>query len=122
MKNVSLTKVTAVVVFAAFASNFVMANGDVKTLSAKAVPVKAASAKVVSIKTEQISFSQLINELDSDKNGLLSQAEVLASESKLLLTEFTKMDTDGDSQISEEEFNQYIAQTKDVVPAAKSTS
>jgi Ca2+-binding EF-hand superfamily protein len=112
MNNVSLTKVTVAVVFAALASNFVMANGDVKALSAKATPVK----------TEQVSFSQLINKLDSDKNGLLSQAEVLASESKLLLTEFTKMDTDGDSQISEEEFNQYIAQAKNVVPAVKSTS
>lgn len=120
MKNVSLTRVTAVVVFAAFASNFVMANEETKTVAVKAVSVKSTPATKEQV--PQISFTQLIVKLDSDKNGLLSQSEVLASESKLLLTEFTKMDTDGDSQISEEEFNQYLAQAKNAVPAAKSTS
>ena len=107
MKNVSLMKITAmvVVVTVALASNFVNAEDKVNKTIAKAQSDVAELAK-------QLKFSSLIEKLDSDKNGMLSQTEVSTNQSQLLHDEFNKMDVNQDKQIDEAEFNSYFAEVK----------
>lgn len=97
--NVSLIKVSILVVLGALVSSIVNANHDVKIMTEQA----------------PIQFSALVAELDTDKDGLLSQAEVAISESKLLQDEFKVMDLNGDNQISAEEFNHYLVKAKNSV-------
>ena len=63
--------------------------------------------------TKQLDFSVLIEKLDSDENGMLSEAEVSANQSQLLNQEFNKMDVNQDKQIDEVEYNSYVAQVND---------
>jgi len=105
MKTISLIKVTAIVVSVAFASNFVNAEE-------KVIDVIEKTPTDVTEVANQLSFPALIEALDSDKNGMLSQAEASADQSKLLQDEFSKMDVNQDKQIDEAEFNDYLAQVK----------
>ena len=113
MKNVSLFKVTAMVISVAFASNFV--NAEDKIIE------KTQSEAVAS--AEQLNFSALIAKLDSDKNGMLSQDEASVDKSQLLNVEFSKMDVNQDKQIDEAEFNRYLvevnAKTTDLAKIVK---
>ena len=106
MKNVSLFKVTAMVVTVAFASSFVNAEDKISKV------VEKTQSDVVEV-AKQLNFPALIEELDSDKNGMLSQTEVSANQSKLLQEEFNKMDVNQDKQIDEAEFNSYLGEVKD---------
>ena len=106
MKNVSLFKITAMVVTVAFASSFVNAEDKISKV------VEKVESDVVEV-SKQLNFPALIEELDSDKNGMLSQSEVSANQSKLLQEEFNKMDVNQDKQIDEAEFNSYLAEVKD---------
>jgi len=101
MKNVSLFKVTAMVATIAFASSFVNAEDKIKKAHPDVVEVE-----------QQLIFSTLIEKLDSDKNGMLSQGEVSANQSQLLHKKFNKMDINQDKQIDEAEFNTYLANVK----------
>lgn len=106
MNNISLIKVTGFVVTVALASSFVNAEDKINTI------VEEAQSDVVKVE-KQLSFPTLIEELDTDKNGMLSQTEVSATHSKVLKAEFNKMDTNQDKQIDEAEFNRYLAEVKD---------
>jgi len=108
MKNVSLFKVTAMVVSVAFASSFVNAEEKVNKAIEKAQSDVAELA-------QQLKFSALIEKLDSDKNGMLSQSEVSVHKSQLLDEAFTKMDVNQDKQIDEAEYNNYLAQVKNKI-------
>ena len=82
------------VVVASLASNFVFANNDMnKELPKVAQPVS--------------SFSQLRTDYHADKNNTLSSDE-LAKNDKLSKF-FSQLDANGDKQLSEQEFNQYLA-------------
>ncbi len=91
MKNISLIKISIIVIIAALASNFVSANDEVQEM------------------TPHISFSSLLNALDSNKNGFLDRSEVLNSENDALKSAFSDIDSNSDSKISEDEFNSYLA-------------
>lgn len=106
MKNVSLFKVTAMVISVAFASSFVNAEDKI---TEKAKSEVATSA-------EQLNFSALIAKLDSDKNGMLSQEEASVDQSQLLNVEFNKMDVNQDKQIDEAEFNRYLVEVNAKTP------
>lgn len=111
MKNISLIKVTVMVISVGFASNFVNAEDKInKTVDKAQVDI----AKTVE-EAEQIKFSDLLEELDSDKNGMLSQAEASADQNKILQDEFKRMDVNKDKQIDELEFNNYIAEVQNKV-------
>ncbi|MCW8833867.1 MAG: hypothetical protein OQK09_13015 [Colwellia sp.] len=112
MKNVSLFKVTAMVITVAFASSFVNAEDKV---------IEKSQADAIG-SAKQPTFSTLIEKLDTDKNGMLSQAEVSANKNQLLHKEFNKMDANQDQQIDEAEFNNYLAKVKNkTADLAKST-
>ncbi|MCJ8319330.1 MAG: hypothetical protein MJK12_06835 [Colwellia sp.] len=113
MKNMSLLKITAMVVTVAFASNFVNADDKLdKALEKAQSDIEKVTASVVEA-AKQLDFSALIEKLDSDENGMLSEAEVSANQSQLLHQEFNKMDVNQDKQIDEAEYNSYIAQVSD---------
>jgi hypothetical protein len=92
MKNISLVKVTFAVIATALASSLVSA----KDVVPKSIPAIETPA------TTNIQFEQL----DSDKNSLLSLAET--EQNKLIHGAFTKIDSNDDAAISKDEFTQYI--------------
>ncbi len=96
MKNISLINVSMIVVAATLTSNFVSAND-----------------KLTAQISEQVSYSELIANLDSDKDGLLSQTETSASKVKVLQAAFEKIDSNSDEKISEKEFNDFLALISD---------
>jgi len=97
MNNISLKKLSITVIVASLASNLVFANNDVsKTLPKMAEPTS--------------SFSQLITDYDADESNSLSAKE-LADNDKLTAI-FAKLDVNGDKEINEKEFNQYLAKMK----------
>lgn len=97
MKNISLIKLSITVVVASLASNLVFANNEMKeTLPKVEQPVS--------------SFSQLISHYDVDKNNTLSLEELAKNHN--LTKFFSQLDANGDKQLSEQEFNQYLAQMK----------
>lgn len=98
MKNVSLVKVTAMVITVTFVSNFVNAKDKI---------IEKAQSEVVT-SVEQLNFSALIAKLDSDKNSMLSQKEASVAQNQLLNREFSKIDINQDKQIDEAEFNRYL--------------
>jgi len=103
MKNVSLIKITSLGIIAILVSSFVNAGGDIQP------SVKQYQPKLL----PQIEFSDLIEKLDSDKNGSLSEKELISTQSQLLTEEFKKMDINKDSQIDHAEYNIYLVEIND---------
>ncbi len=97
MSTISLKKLSITVVVASLVSNVVFANSDINKVLPKA-------------KQPAMSFSQLIASYDADKNNALSAKELSAN--KVLSKNFKKVDTNGDQQISEQEFNIYLENMK----------
>jgi Ca2+-binding EF-hand superfamily protein len=106
MKNISLFKVTAMVITAALASSLVNAEDKVTETIEKSQP------EMVKVEQE-LSFPGLIAKVDSDQNGMLSLEELTATQNKVLQAEFTNIDANQDQQIDEAEFNSFIAEIKD---------
>lgn len=96
MNNISLKKLTLMVVIAAVTSNLAYAN-DAAALE---------KSKVVS----ESKFTQLLNKFDQDKDGLLSAKEVKA-EVKLHHA-FKDIDTNKDASINEAELNAFLSKIK----------
>ncbi|MBA6341795.1 hypothetical protein H4J59_12445 [Colwellia sp. MB02u-10] len=97
MNNMSLKKLSITVVVASLASNLAFANNDVtKTTLKVAEPTS--------------SFSQLVTDYDVDKSNSLSANELAKNET--LTKVFVQLDINGDTEINEEEFNQYLAKMK----------
>lgn len=103
MKTTSLLNTTIMVIAAAFVSNFVNADDKI-TQTIEKTEIEVA---------EHLEFSTLIEKLDSDKNGMLSEAEAHSDKSQLLHAEFKKMDSNQDKQIDEAEYNSYLTAVKD---------
>jgi Ca2+-binding EF-hand superfamily protein len=97
MNNISLKKLSITVVVASLASNIAFANNDISKVMPK-------------VEKSSLSFSQLVASYDADKNNTLSANE-LAKNDKLSKV-FAKVDANGDKQISEQEFNQYLDSLK----------
>jgi len=98
MYNISLTKISMVVIAATFTTLLVSANDDIVSVS----PSKDMNAFKV------IKFSDLAAQFDTDKNGLLSQSELKASNNEALHIAFNKLDINTDANISEQEFAAFI--------------
>ena len=97
MKNISLKKLSITVVVASLASNLVFANNDMgKALEKVEQPMS--------------SFSQLITDYDTDKNNTLSAKELAKNEK--LTKVFAQLDANGDKEVSEQEFNQFLSKMK----------
>jgi len=97
MKNISLKKLSITVVVASLASNLVFANNDMSKALAK-------------VEQPMSSFSQLITDYDTDKNNTLSAKELAKNEK--LTKVFAQLDANGDKEVSEQEFNQFLGKMK----------
>ncbi|MGB2740525.1 MAG: hypothetical protein WBC60_08225 [Cognaticolwellia sp.] len=97
MNNISLKSLSIIVVVASLASNIVFANNDITEV----LPKAEMSAS---------SFSQLITDYDADKSNTLSVTEL--AENDKLSKVFVQLDLNGDYEINEKEFNQYLANMK----------
>jgi hypothetical protein len=119
MKNISLMKVTAmvVVVTVALASSFVNAEDKLSKAVEKVDKVIEQSQSDLAELAKELKFSTLLENLDSDKNGMLNQAEVSSNQSQLLHKEFTKMDVNQDNEIDEAEYNTYLSDIKEKAAA-----
>ncbi|WP_077339452.1 hypothetical protein [Pseudocolwellia agarivorans] len=102
MNNVSLVKVTLGVAFAAVATFIVNANEINPTVA----DIKNEIAAETTASMQSPSFSDLLSTFDADENGSLSESELSSS---ALQSDFSSIDTDGDTNISEDEFNAYVA-------------
>ncbi|MBA6417247.1 hypothetical protein H4J50_14610 [Colwellia sp. 6M3] len=97
MNSFSLKTLSITVVAASLVSSIVFAGNDVS----KSLPKMSDKAA---------SFSKLVADYDMDKNNTLSIAEVAKND--MLTKNFAKIDANSDQEISEEEFNQYLANMK----------
>ena len=110
MNNLSLTKISLVVIAATFTTLLVSASDDIATtVQVKDVVVTKQAAKQKAKQAnkpmkKQIKFSQLTAQFDTDNNGLLSQSELKASNNQALHIAFNKLDINTDDNISEQEF------------------
>jgi Ca2+-binding EF-hand superfamily protein len=102
MKNASLLNTSIMVVIVALASNFVNAEDKIKKTT------QLSQKDTI----EQAEFSALINMLDTDKDGVLSEAEVLENTNENLGIVFTEVDSNQDKKINEAEYNSYLAAIK----------
>ncbi|NRA70309.1 MAG: hypothetical protein HRU24_04745 [Gammaproteobacteria bacterium] len=57
---------------------------------------------------KQLSFKDIIKNLDTDQSGTLSWSEVKNSDDELLQNAFSKIDLDKDAEITEFEFNTFL--------------
>ena len=92
MKNISFTKVSFILAMTTLAPSLVSA----KDILTQNIPTLASTASV------NTQFEQL----DSDKDNLLSLEEAKAN--KIIHDAFTKIDTNSDTTISKNEFTNYI--------------
>jgi hypothetical protein len=97
MNNFSLKTLSISVVAASLVSSIVFAGNDVS----KSLPTMSDKAT---------SFSKLVADYDIDKNNTLSIEEVAKDDT--LTKNFAKIDVNSDQEVSEEEFNQYLANMK----------
>lgn len=104
MNNISLVKVSVGIVIAAAATFFTNANeilpaiGEIKSEVEEVLPVDNVPAKT---------FIQLLSQYDADKDGSLSETELLSSDNEALKIAFKKLDTNQDSSISQYEFTAF---------------
>ncbi|WP_076418529.1 hypothetical protein [Colwellia sp. UCD-KL20] len=98
MTNTNVTKMILGVAFATVATFSVNAN--------EILPVETTEEVIESSSAAVDSFSQLLSAFDADSSGALSESELSSSALKL---DFSSIDTDGDTNISEDEFNTYVA-------------
>lgn len=98
MTNTNLTKMILGAAFATVATFSVNAN-EILPVETNEEVIENAPALAVD------SFSQLLSAFDADESGTLSQSELSSSALQL---DFSSIDTDGDTSISEDEFNTYI--------------
>ena len=108
MKKINLLPVTALVITAALSSSIVNAEDKVATT------IAASQLEMAKVEQE-LSFSTLRAELDSDADGKLSQEEVAISSITLLQDEFNNIDANEDQHIEEIEFNSFLAEIKNDV-------
>jgi hypothetical protein len=97
MNNIFLKKMSITVVVASLASNLAFANNDV-------------TKSILKVAEATASFSQLVTDYDVDKSNSLSAKELAKNET--LTKVFVQLDSNGDTEINEEEFNQYLAKMK----------
>jgi len=113
MNSISLMQVSAFVVAVSLVSFFVSAD-DAFIYSAEdnitAQTENSATEEVVEA-VERSNDSFTFTSLDSDKNGKLSQKEVLNGKNDWLVKSFKEIDSNVDKSITEQELMSFVART-----------
>jgi hypothetical protein len=115
MNSISLTKVTLLVGTCALASYFVNAGDKVASLDipiAEQAAIKPVATKMLSVDNVAKSTPAILTQFDEDKNGLLNEAEVIASKDEKLVKHFKDIDKNADAEISASELKTYLVAVK----------
>ncbi|GAA0810729.1 hypothetical protein KO495_07025 [Colwellia sp. D2M02] len=109
MKNISLSQISVVVVTMLAASFFVSANEMTAPLGSD-TPQIASSEPVQPVKA---SINEVVfNNLDLDKDGSLSKAEITSSKNEVLVSSFEKIDSNADLLVSKQELAEFVELVK----------
>lgn len=115
MNNISLTQVTAFVVAVSLASFFVNADDALADTNEGSNPVHSETSVITEIVEVVIEEEQASNDkftftsLDIDKNGKLSQQEVIAGKNDWLVKSFKQIDGNADKSLTEQELVNFVA-------------
>jgi Ca2+-binding EF-hand superfamily protein len=110
MNSISLTQVTLFVVAVSMASFFVNAN-EASGHSTKTAHTEFLASPEAAEKTKELTDKFTFTSLDNDKNGKLSQQEVLSGKNEWLVRSFKKIDSNADKALTEQELVDFVAKT-----------
>jgi len=115
MNSISLTQVSVFVVAVSMASFFVNADEALTHNNEETVLTPSDSSlvsQVVEVTVEEETSDKFtFTSLDSDKNGKLSQKEVLAGKNEWLVKSFDEIDSNADESLTEQELIDFVAKT-----------
>ena len=115
MNNISLTQVTAFVVAVSLASFFVNADDALADTNEGSTLVHSETSVITEIVEVVIEEEQASNDkftftsLDIDKNGKLSQQEVITGKNDWLVKSFKQIDGNADKSLTEQELVNFVA-------------
>jgi Ca2+-binding EF-hand superfamily protein len=115
MDSISLTQVTAFVVAVSMASFLVNADDDLAYTNEDNTVVNAensANAEAIKKAIEEVKEPNdkfTFTSLDIDKNGMLSRQEVIDGKNEWLVKSFTKIDSNSDESLTEQELVDFVA-------------
>lgn len=124
MDSISLTQVTAFVVAVSMASFLVNADDDLAYTNEDNTVVNAEnSANADAIKkaiegVKEPNDKFTFTSLDMDKNGMLSRQEVVDGKNEWLVESFTKIDSNTDESLTEQELVDFVAKKAATMTAA----
>ena len=124
MDSISLTQVTAFVVAVSMASFLVNADDDLAYTNEDNTVVHAensANAEAIKKAIEEVkepSDKFTFTSLDIDKNGMLSRQEVVDGKNEWLVKSFTKIDSNADESLTEQELVDFVAKKAATMTAA----
>ena len=121
MKSISLTQVTAFVVVVSLAAFFVSAD-DAFAHSIESNIVAHSEHSIstdVTDTVEETSERFTFTSLDNDKDGKLSQQEVIAGKNEWLVKAFKQIDSNADKAITEQELVDFVAKNTAATTATK---
>ena len=123
MDSTSLTQVTAFVVAVSMASFLVNADDDLAYTNEDNTVVNAENSanaeaiqkaiEVVKEPNDKFTFTSL----DTDKNGMLSRQEVVDGKNEWLVKSFTKIDSNADESLTEQELVDFVAKKAAAITA-----
>jgi Ca2+-binding EF-hand superfamily protein len=111
MNSISLTQVTVFVVAVCMASFFANADNALAHTTEDNAVVKAESSVSSAVVEEAAKLNDkfTFTSLDTDKNGKLSQQEVLIGKNEWLVESFKQIDSNADKSITEQELVDFVA-------------
>jgi|TARA_R100001377_G_scaffold31072_1_gene16956 Ca2+-binding EF-hand superfamily protein len=124
MDSISLTQVTAFVVAVSMASFLVNADDDLAYTNEDNTVVNAensANADAIKKAIEEVKEPNdkfTFTSLDMDKNGMLSRQEVVDGKNEWLVESFTKIDSNTDESLTEQELVDFVAKKAATMTAA----
>ncbi len=124
MDSISLTQVTAFVVAVSMASFLVNADDDLAYANEDNTVVNAensANADAIKKAIEEVKEPNdkfTFTSLDMDKNGMLSRQEVVDGKNEWLVESFTKIDSNTDESLTEQELVDFVAKKAATMTAA----
>jgi len=120
MDSISLTQVTAFVVAVSMASFLVNADDDLAYTNEDNTVVNAANAEAIQKAIEVVKEPNdkfTFTSLDTDKNGMLSRQEVVDGKNEWLVKSFTKIDSNADESLTEQELVDFVAKKAAAITA-----
>ena len=119
MNSINLTQVTVFVVAVSMVSFFVTADNALAQPTQDNTVVhtgNSASAEVIE-EAKESNDKFTFTSLDTDKNGELSQPEVVVGKNEWLVKSFTQMDSNADGSLTEQELVDFVAKKAATITA-----